>query len=337
MDIRKKFITACKNNNLELAESLLINGDDSDEKINIDKLYDIYDDDEDNPLVAYACAYDYIDIVKFLVENGANVNCYEDNGGYIMSTPLMHACKNNNLELVKYLVDCGAKINIELYNCIMPLRYACDNNNLEMVKYLVEHGANIDRIGYSLIEENYLSYVCSMCDIDIIKYFVNIDNENININISNKTTTPIMNIMVNKYLSNNDKLMDIAKYLIDHGANIYYKTCNSSDILICYSIYDIYSPLIYACYFHKIELIKYFIDLGVDIDEDIYYCICNISEISIIKLILEYGYKNMDNFALYTDNTEKYLRKNNRITNDEINEIIYTVIPQIKRNIAIFN
>lgn len=75
-------------------------------------------------------------IVKRLAEHGADIDArckYE-------ATPLMSACENNDLEIVKYLVKSGADINAEDKSGESVLFFGL--NSKEIVDYLVENGAN---------------------------------------------------------------------------------------------------------------------------------------------------------------------------------------------------
>ena len=49
-----------------------------------------------------------LEIVQYLVENGANINAKDDDKG---RTALMFASRDGHLEVVKYLVESGANIN----------------------------------------------------------------------------------------------------------------------------------------------------------------------------------------------------------------------------------
>jgi ankyrin repeat protein len=77
-----------------------------------------------------------VEIAKYLIEKGANVNA-EDRDGW---TPLHSACEID-LEIVKYLVDKGAKVNAKDDGGWTPLYYA---RNVEIAKYLIEKGANVN-------------------------------------------------------------------------------------------------------------------------------------------------------------------------------------------------
>ena len=53
--------------------------------------------------------YGYVEIAKYLVENGADVNAPTSKGGW---TPLYHGKREDGyFEMVKYLVENGADVN----------------------------------------------------------------------------------------------------------------------------------------------------------------------------------------------------------------------------------
>ena len=58
---------------------------------------------------------------------------------------LFWACENGNLDLVKYLVHLGADINNENNFGVTHLFNACYSGNLNLVKHLVEHGLDINK------------------------------------------------------------------------------------------------------------------------------------------------------------------------------------------------
>ena len=79
-------------------------------------------------------------------------------------TPLYWAIRNGSLEIVRYLVEHGADVNHQGKNQYLflfmnndtafsgnqnwtPLYWAAWNGNLEIVRYLVEHGADVNLQG----------------------------------------------------------------------------------------------------------------------------------------------------------------------------------------------
>ena len=95
-----------------------------------------------------AAKYGQLEIVQYLVKNGAEVNARQ-NGQNDRYTALHAAASNNHLDVVKHLVENGADINskvtytyfggIEYY--YTPIAVAAQSSNFLIVKYLVENGA----------------------------------------------------------------------------------------------------------------------------------------------------------------------------------------------------
>lgn len=98
-------------------------------------------------ILAEAVITENIDIIRLLIELGAEVN--DKNGDmYDDETPLSIACSKGNLEIVRLLLDSGAWTDNEKndYESWNPLMCAVHNGNIEIVKLLVERGANVDVI-----------------------------------------------------------------------------------------------------------------------------------------------------------------------------------------------
>lgn len=101
--------------------------------------------------LAYACKYNHLDIVKYLVENGAKINETVNTG----STPLAVALLAGYFDVADYLIQHKADINKADIMGMSPLMWAVKDGNLKIIQYLVEHGANINAVnsnGRSVIE-----------------------------------------------------------------------------------------------------------------------------------------------------------------------------------------
>ena len=105
----------------------------------------------------------YIDIVKLLIDAGADVNAKE--GNYSKSTPLHWAAKEGNLQVVKLLVESGAELNVKdnwfnltpfgwtiLVNCPFD-EGILENRHFEVRKYLLDRGAQLDIFSAIAIKE----------------------------------------------------------------------------------------------------------------------------------------------------------------------------------------
>ena len=73
----------------------------------------------------------YIDIVRFIVESGVDLNAKHDD-----STALISASFIGHFVIVKYLIENGADINIETSNGDTALIYAAREGHLDIVEYL---------------------------------------------------------------------------------------------------------------------------------------------------------------------------------------------------------
>lgn len=108
----------------------------------------------------------YLDIVRLLVERGAEVN----KPTLTQSTPLRGASFHGHLEVMKYLLAHGAEINTP--NCIgqSPLCIAAMRGQLDAVEYLVENGANVNQTtinGYSVMH-----LAATKGRVDIVRYLL---------------------------------------------------------------------------------------------------------------------------------------------------------------------
>lgn len=104
-----------------------------------------------------ACAFGHIDVVKLLVNSGANVRHDKD-------TLLVLVSSNGYIELAKYLIGEGCKPSSRDNESLV---FACESGNLSMVRLLVANGADI-------YTKNGVLPMC--CDelrhYDIVDYFI---------------------------------------------------------------------------------------------------------------------------------------------------------------------
>ena len=88
---------------------------------------------DDNYAIRRASDNGHLEVVKLLIANGADVTA--DNNQAIRD-----ASNNGHLEVVKLLIDNGADVNA---NNNEAIRWASDNGHLEIVKLLIDAGADV--------------------------------------------------------------------------------------------------------------------------------------------------------------------------------------------------
>eukprot|EP00919_Chromeraceae_sp_WS-2016_P038584 GHVR01092155.1.p1 GENE.GHVR01092155.1~~GHVR01092155.1.p1 ORF type:complete len:105 (+),score=18.64 GHVR01092155.1:99-413(+) len=81
-----------------------------------------------------------MDIINFLLERGAVVNC-KDNIG---STPLLQAASRGHLSVVNTLIDRGAEVNCKDMNLDTPLHKAAGKGHIHVVNTLIDVGADVN-------------------------------------------------------------------------------------------------------------------------------------------------------------------------------------------------
>lgn len=97
----------------------------------------------------FASLKNNLDIVKILVENGADVNEKDD----MRVTPLYVAAEQGNLDIVKYLIEHNA-IPYETFTGGTALMAASDKGHIDIVEYLLDTGSFINYINSSTIGGN---------------------------------------------------------------------------------------------------------------------------------------------------------------------------------------
>lgn len=81
-----------------------------------------------------------INIMKLLIENGANIN-YTDEDGF---NPLNIAIESGDMELTKFLITNGANVNSLMQDGVSLIGYAIAQNNMDLLQILIENGANVN-------------------------------------------------------------------------------------------------------------------------------------------------------------------------------------------------
>ena len=91
---------------------------------------------EGSTALHYACNFQLVDIVRLLLENGANQNIIEFEYDFY---PIFYAVVQNNVEITKLLVDYKANPNNQDYLGNTIIHYAIINNHAEILDYIFNH------------------------------------------------------------------------------------------------------------------------------------------------------------------------------------------------------
>ena len=210
----------------------------------------------------YAINNSRIEIVKFLIENGADIEAEDTEG----KTSLILSVENDDIEKVKYLVENGADLEADDgYETASQI--AVINKNLEIATYLVEKGASL-----------YLSDEVINGDLELVKYLVE-DCDRNNLEIENKVLYQLI-----------DYEMELFEYFVEKGADLDAVDDEGKTLLT------------HAVIHSEIKTIKYLVEKGANlntIDDECYTPLFRIIEdldytfdndaLKIVKLLVENG------------------------------------------------
>jgi ankyrin repeat protein len=89
-----------------------------------------------------AAFFGHVEVARFLLESGAEVNTPSQNG--LKVTPLHSAAAGRHYEIAMLLLERSANPNLRQEGDFVPLHSAAQNGQIEMVKILLQYGAAKD-------------------------------------------------------------------------------------------------------------------------------------------------------------------------------------------------
>lgn len=261
------FVKACRRNDIDTVTKLYRN---QSVDFDIDSLF------------AYVCKRGYMQIAKILYKMGMHLNASTSTNKFNIYRRgefiLMASLEMGQLEIAKWLIECGIDIGriykkafmkacgngkLEIVQWLYSLRVinqppdiysiaffkACGHDQLEIAQWLHSLKAFSNDCGHDLYVTN-VHYKCEYALriscfnglIDIVKWLYSL-----RVDINAKNGEPLRLACTSGYL-------DLAKLLVAYGANIN-------------AVHKKYSSVFQAtCKYGQIEIAKWLVDIGVDID-----------------------------------------------------------------------
>jgi len=115
----------------------------------------------------YACENEHIDVIKYLIKEGINIECENNNG----STCFIYTCYDGKMKILKILIDNGANINHINKWGNNGFMMACYNGKIDTLKILIDNGANINHINER--GNNGFMIACRNDFVDVVKLLIN--------------------------------------------------------------------------------------------------------------------------------------------------------------------
>ncbi len=151
--LNNQLIEASNNGNLAEVKSLVKQGADVN-----------YKDDIGRSAIYVGCWR--LDIVKFLIDAGADVNTRYDS-----NTILMEASYNGDISIVRYIIKQGGDIHLKNHRGTTALLEATRGGYLDIIEFLVNQGADVNTA-----DHNYFTplkwTITESGDMDTIRYLV---------------------------------------------------------------------------------------------------------------------------------------------------------------------
>jgi ankyrin repeat protein len=118
----RPLLKAVKNNNLNEVQSLISQGADPNEEC----------------LISEAASLGHSEMVKLLIDNGANVNCNR-----YSTYPILQAVHSKDIKSLKILIEHGADLTVRNNQLANVLMEAARLNNFEAVRFLITLGGGL--------------------------------------------------------------------------------------------------------------------------------------------------------------------------------------------------
>uniref|UniRef100_A0A6P7GHQ1 Ankyrin-3-like isoform X1 n=1 Tax=Diabrotica virgifera virgifera TaxID=50390 RepID=A0A6P7GHQ1_DIAVI len=214
----------------------------------------------------------HIKVVKYLLAQGADINAIESWG----RSPLHFATRKNDLEMVRLFTEAGANMQCTDIYGSMPIHVAAEEGYVEIVKHFLERGIDVDIVNESSKMTSLHMAACGGY-IEVVDYLL-LNNANVHLKDCQKRGS-----IYHGVLGGNAK---IVHGLIEKGVKLKAKdifkmtpldlACREGNLEIVQLLLETgavfnlqercrnYSPLHWASETCSLDVVKYFISLGVD-------------------------------------------------------------------------
>lgn len=196
--------------------------------------YNKFKNEDEKTILLYTAAFGDVETIKLLEDKGINLNCKDSLG----NTPFLIASKYGRIDIVKYLFDNNAQ------QLQKGLLVSIENDQEEVAKFLIESGASLKPIDDGDNRQDALYEAAEAGNVSMIELILSngypLDSEHDNLAFAVAT----QNIQ-----------LEAAQYLLDKGADV---ECEGDTTYL--------PALIDACLFGNLEVIKFLVKNGVDIN-----------------------------------------------------------------------
>ena len=240
---------AVRNNNVEMSKILIDEG--------LDKNRD-YGYEYSTYLTDIAIGNNNLDILKLLVKRGDS-----------KETLIPDAVRENNIEMVKYLLSIGQDIDAQRFFdgfwVDSPLKVAAENGYVEMAKFLIDEGANLNSADdYMLYAYNNYDITKLLVDNDVFNLNTNTTKEEAIELVKNGKYYEIEKLLSSEDSNNIDGYDELMNAISKGDMKALEKLIKDDTDLN--KQYDKITPLGLAAARNDKEMVKFLVEKGADIN-----------------------------------------------------------------------
>ena len=240
---------AVRNNNPEMTKILIDKG--------LDKNRD-YGYEYSTYLTDIAIGNNNLDILKLLVKRGDS-----------KETLIPEAVRENNIEMVKYLLSIGQDIDAQIFYdgfwVDSPLKVAAENGYIEMAKFLIDEGANLNSADdYMLYAYNNYDITKLLVDNDVFNLNTNTTREEAIKLVKNGKYYEIEKLLSSEDSNNIDGYDELMNAVSKGDMKALEKLIKDDTDLN--KQYDNITPLGLAAARNDKEMVKFLVEKGADIN-----------------------------------------------------------------------
>jgi ankyrin repeat protein len=246
-----------------------------------------------------ACLNGDLNIVHALLASGANVNADNDAN----AKPIHFASVNGDVSIMKLLCDAGADTSSTNADGSTPLHFACEQGHEALILFLLSKGCSLTTPNHSgIVPLDYLSSEDkAQLFLSIKKTIADFDFNKLVRVAAEHSLENLVKLLIKHHLTlleDEDKdrrtvlhvacqsgSIDIAKWLIRNGANIFSKDCDSM------------TPFLHACCSGNLKLVRFLLANGTatlldDVDSDnntaLHFC-SRRGYLSLVQYLVKFG------------------------------------------------
>ncbi|XP_043480097.1 ankyrin-3-like [Leptopilina heterotoma] len=228
-----------------------------------------------------AAARGHLQIVDLLIKNGAKINV-EDYSG---RTPFFIALKEKQVEIAEFLMENGACLDIPSEDGKTPLHLAIKMQNLEIVERLLKKGAKVNVLD-DMSSMKPIDIAAEVNDIKLVEILLKYGAKEDVVDECYEGQEDVRERMTALHFAAKVGNLEMVKLLMSNGFDKIGEANEEDETPLCLAVVN-----------HHLEVVKYMIESGGKIEEDLIDLCGTDEDIQVLKFLLDLGVKQDTDYA----------------------------------------